>query len=152
MSLKNSKNILKSLLLGLLIFGLATPVTWGQDKNILQSASLGQSEEYTRLVFSFKEPLTDVIVRRDDVNSLFLDFGEAQVDPNIPIPHNSLVQDIIFELDGQRLTAHIILATNRFESRDFLSRDNFSLVLDFKSLALNATDPEATPRDLINPS
>ncbi|MDR2460289.1 MAG: tetratricopeptide repeat protein, partial [Deltaproteobacteria bacterium] len=107
-------------------------LAYGQAVPTLQAVSLGQSDEYSRLVFTFNRQLNDVIVKRDDVNSLRIDFGQAVIEKEPSLPYDDLVTNVSLTTDNQRLVAHVTLGTNHFDSRDFLSRDKFSLIVDFK--------------------
>jgi TolA-binding protein len=103
-----------------------------QEGNTLSQVSLGKSGDYTRLVFNFDKAASDVLVRRDDVDSLRIDFGPMALGANVKAPSDDLVTELSFQEDGGRLIASVRLGTNHFESRNFFSRDNFSLVLDVK--------------------
>ncbi|MDR2200163.1 MAG: tetratricopeptide repeat protein [Deltaproteobacteria bacterium] len=102
------------------------------DPNTLNTVALGKSGDYSRLVFTFEKPVYDVVVRRDDVDSVKLDFGVAKARAGLSSPSDDLVREVLLESEGDRLTAGVRLSTNHFETRDFFSRDNFSLVIDFK--------------------
>jgi TolA-binding protein len=134
-SLKEPRVSLALAFLSGLIFLLGFQIyAYGQGDGVptLQNISLGQNQEYTRLVFTFDKAIPDVIVRRDDADSLLLDFGRAAANEETTIPNDGLVSGVSFRQMGERLVAQLALSTNRFESRHFLSRDQFSLVLDVK--------------------
>ncbi|MDR2405678.1 MAG: tetratricopeptide repeat protein, partial [Deltaproteobacteria bacterium] len=95
---------------------------------------MGKSGDYSRLVFNFSQKIDDVLVRRDDVDSLKIDFGPAEMADNLNPPFDDLISAVTLEKDGDRLTAQVTIAENRFETRNFFSRDNFSLVVDVKAL------------------
>ncbi|MDR1870346.1 MAG: tetratricopeptide repeat protein [Deltaproteobacteria bacterium] len=101
--------------------------------NQLRDIALGSTAEYNRIVFTFSEPLKDVILRRDDVNVLSLDFGQAGPGVYNQGPINDLINSIQISPQNDRLTAQVVLNANRYEVRHFLSRDRFSCVVDIKS-------------------
>lgn len=102
--------------------------------NILTQVAVGDGSDYTRLAFTFKNPLESYMVRRDDVDRLVVDFGPAKTESDLAVPHNELITAVEFKEDDGRLTAIIELASVRHELRHFLSRDKYSLVLDLKRL------------------
>ncbi|MDR0549829.1 MAG: tetratricopeptide repeat protein [Deltaproteobacteria bacterium] len=134
-------------------FGLATlvmvffwPIICLAAPNQLKNIALGGAADYNRLVFTFSEPLNDVILRREDVHSLNLDFGQALPGQFSRGPTNDLIQSINLTKDDDRLIAQVTLRSNRFEVRHFLSRDRFSCVVDVKSLSQDEeADTSATP-------
>ncbi|MDR2141674.1 MAG: tetratricopeptide repeat protein, partial [Deltaproteobacteria bacterium] len=126
---------------GFLIFGLVAlalasccPDLALAAPNKLKDIALGTTSDYNRLVFTFENQLQDVILRRNDVNTLYLDFGPAQPGKFVEGPHDNLINTIQLAQDGERLIGVVTLNSNRFEVRHFLSRDRFSCVVDLKSL------------------
>jgi TolA-binding protein len=106
----------------------------GLSANELAKIALGSMEEYSRLVFTFQDRLDDVILRRDDADSFIIDFGPANPGSVTDAPTDSLVRTVEIGQSGDRLTARVTLNTNKFEVRNFLSRDRFSCIVDFKNL------------------
>jgi TolA-binding protein len=107
--------------------------------NELKKVALGTTDDYTRLVFTFQDQVNDVVVRRDDVDTVYLDFGEVGDGGVSTGPTDGLITEVTVQMHGPRLSARVLLSTNRFEVRHFLSRDRFSCVLDFKNLATDAS-------------
>jgi tetratricopeptide (TPR) repeat protein len=128
------------LLLAAALFFISSPALANQLKNV----SLGSMDEYTRLVFTFDESIDDVVVRRDDVDTVLLDFGNHGDGGVTEGPVDDLITSVSVGKEGQRLTATVILDTVKFEVRHFLSRDRFSCVIDFKDLA---EEPPSDPID-----
>jgi tetratricopeptide (TPR) repeat protein len=138
----------------LLFFGTA-------GANTLTNVALGTMDEYSRLVFTFEDRIDDVVLRRDDVDTLFLDFGN--IDPGAAggFPTDSLVRDVQIIQDGPRMTAQVALNSNKFEVRNFLSRDRYSCIVDLKNLetpegearTLDPARPLLTPTEIakLNP-
>ncbi|MDR3152788.1 MAG: tetratricopeptide repeat protein [Deltaproteobacteria bacterium] len=100
--------------------------------NVLENVSLGHAEGYTRLVFTFRDRLSDVVMRRADSDQLQADFGRAEAAEDAVAPRDEVIQGVEFAKDGENLVASLILATNHFDVRHFLSRDGYSLVVDVK--------------------
>jgi TolA-binding protein len=112
--------------------------------NTLETISLGRSEGFTRVVFSFRDRLDDVVVRRTDAGQIQADFGPASAGPDAAAPPDDLVREVSLGKDGNRLTANLTLATNHFDVRHFLSRNGFSLVIDLKPREDGAEEAPAT--------
>ena len=110
-----------------------------QEQNTLSHLSLGNDSDYTRLVFTFQNPLNDYVIRRDDVNRLVLDFGPVQKKDIPPVPQNPTVANVNFSQDEGRLVATVELIPKRYELRHFASRDHFSVVVDIKGLENQVT-------------
>ncbi|MDR2367697.1 MAG: tetratricopeptide repeat protein [Deltaproteobacteria bacterium] len=127
-----------SLAFFLLLFWLTVPMALLAPTNLLanslKNVSLGTMDEYSRLVFTFDDHIEDVILRRDDVDTFVLDFGEIDASGQTAGPTDALVKSVALERDGQRLVARVTLNTNKFEVRHFLSRDTYSCIVDFKNL------------------
>ncbi|MDR2386407.1 MAG: tetratricopeptide repeat protein, partial [Deltaproteobacteria bacterium] len=113
----------------------------GAWANALKNVSLGTMDEYSRLVFTFEDQIEDVILRRDDVDTFVLDFGEIDNQGQSDGPTDALVRSVVIGQNQNRLVARVTLNTNKFELRHFLSRDAYSCVVDFKNLQ----DPEHAP-------
>ncbi|MDR1608592.1 MAG: tetratricopeptide repeat protein, partial [Deltaproteobacteria bacterium] len=116
--------------------------------NQLKDIALGTTPDYDRLVFTFENPLKDVILRREDVDTLYIDFGVAQPGQFINGPKNGLVRSITTKLDQNRLIGEVILNANRFEVRHFLSRDRYSCVVDIKPLSSIEAPAAPTTQEL----
>ncbi len=125
--------ILMSLMLLGVLSGAPGRLSAMDELNQLSDVGLGKSADYTRLVFTFKDPLTSYVVRRDDVDEVIVDFGPALGLSNFAPPQNEVVQNISLAEEGGRLVATIQLASNSYEVRHFYSRDRFSAILDFKN-------------------
>jgi TolA-binding protein len=117
--------------------------------NVLEQMSLGHADGFTRLVFTFRGKLDDVIVRRSDAGQIQADFGPAGSSVSVSPPRDDLVREVTLDRDGERLVAEIALSTNHFDVRHFLSRDGFSLVVDLKG---QTEAEEAEERGLPAPS
>ncbi|MDR2945267.1 MAG: hypothetical protein LBV79_00765, partial [Candidatus Adiutrix sp.] len=103
--------------------------------NTLLRTAVGDGPDYTRLAFTFKEPLESYAVRRDDADRLVVDFGPAGAALEAELPPHDLVRSVEFKTANGRLTATVSLSALRYELRHFLSRDKYSCVLDFKAAA-----------------
>ncbi|MDR1084875.1 MAG: tetratricopeptide repeat protein [Deltaproteobacteria bacterium] len=95
---------------------------------------MGTTSGYNRLVFTFSGQLPDVILRRDDVNVLHLDFGPVSRGDVQNGPTNDIVGSIRLSTANDHLTADINLHVNKFEVRHFLSRDRYSCIVDINAL------------------
>jgi TolA-binding protein len=131
-----------------LVLGLLSPFVCHASSNELKDISLGTTPDYDRLVFTFTEPINDVILRRNDVDTLYLDFGEALPGRFPNGPQNDLVRVVQMSLENNRLIGKVILNANRFEVRHFLSRDRFSCVVDIKPLGPIEAPVDPTPTEL----
>ena len=127
-----------SLVLALGLLAPASPAL----ANALKNVALGTMDEYSRLVFTFEDQIDDVVLRRDDVDTVFLDFGALDSGGVTAGPADSLIKSVSVQMEGPRLTSMVVLGTTKFEVRHFLSRDRYSCVVDFKDLA-EAPPPEA---------
>ncbi|MDR3204130.1 MAG: tetratricopeptide repeat protein [Deltaproteobacteria bacterium] len=104
------------------------------EANQLKDVALGSMDEYSRLVFTFQEPIDDVVLRRDDADAFSLDFGRISSGGVKTGPSDDLVRSVSVSQVDNRLEAKVILDTHKFEVRHFLSRDRFSCIVDFKNL------------------
>lgn len=132
--------IVRALAVFLVWAALSAPA-WAVE---LKRVALGSMEEYTRLVYTFDHQIDDVMVRRDDVDTVTLDFGEVGSGGVTEGPTDDLVKSVAVSMDGRRLTSTIILDTTKFEVRHFLSRDRYSCVVDLK----NAAGALPTPQEI----
>jgi TolA-binding protein len=115
------------------------------ERNELEQISLGRAEGYTRLVFTFKGRMEDVVVRRSDAGQIQADFGPSDVASGVAAPSDELVNEVALVQDGGRLVAKVSVASNHFDVRHFLSRDGFSLVVDLKAQEEEQADAGAFP-------
>ena len=76
------------------------------------------------------------------MDTVFLDFGALGDGGVTAGPVDELVKYVTVGMEGQRLTATVVLDTTKFEVRHFLSRDRYSCVFDFKDLS-EAPPPQA---------
>ena len=130
--------------LGLIVlFPAALPAA--PASNTLTQVAIGNGSDYTRLAFTFKNPLESYVVRRDDVDHLVVDFGPAKVEGAPAIPYSDLISGVEFKEDEGRLTAVVQLSTIRYELRHFLSRDKYSCILDLKPV--DSVQSEVVPED-----
>jgi tetratricopeptide (TPR) repeat protein len=101
---------------------------------ILTGVQLGTLEEYTRLIFSFSQPVTQYSVRREDVDKLILDFGPAQAQKSgLTDLRDAMVSAVALDQTSGRLAAKVRLAVTRFKFRHFTSPDRTSVVVDLRA-------------------
>ncbi|MBF0528586.1 MAG: tetratricopeptide repeat protein [Deltaproteobacteria bacterium] len=110
----------------------------------LSSVRLGTMSDYSRLVFTFNQPMENYTVRRADVDEVWLDFGPAQTKNQGRLN----LQDVLLEgvavlEENGRLQARIKSKTPRFTFRHFVSPDKISIVVDLRSTS-NATPDGST--------
>ena len=112
----------------LLLFALFPAPSWAA--NSLSRVTGSEGPDFTRLSFTFQEPLESYVLRRDDVDTLVLDFKGVSPGRVPEIPSSPLISRIEFSKSPGGLQAVVKLASVRYELRHFLSRDKYSCVLD----------------------
>ncbi|MGL4209602.1 MAG: tetratricopeptide repeat protein, partial [Candidatus Adiutrix sp.] len=117
------------------------------NPNTLVRVSTSLGTDYTRMVFTFQNPLDYYVVRRIDVNQLLVDFGPVNLDGRPTITPNDLLNSVEFTSNNGRLNAVINLNTMRYELRHFASRDRFSAIIDIRTIQ----SPHITIDDLSGP-
>ncbi len=102
--------------------------------NQLTQVAIGDGPDYTRLAFTFKDPLESYAVRREDVDRLVVDFGPARLGEVPSVPADPLIKSVDLAVAGGRLTATVSLGSMRYEVRHFTSRDKYTCILDIKNM------------------
>ncbi len=131
-------------------FAAAQTASAEPEPNRLKAVTLNQVDGFSRLSFSFTQPLPSYLVRRDDVNRVLVDFGALAESPLPQTPFDALVSQVELAFVQGRLVATVSLAVNRYEMRHFASDDGLACVLDFRlledsSAALAADSPILQP-------
>jgi TolA-binding protein len=116
--------------------------------NTLVRVSTSPGPDYTRLAFTFENPLDYYVVRREDVDRLLVDFGQARLAGRPTAAPDELIDGVEFNFEDGRLTARIFLKAMRYELRHFLSRDKYSCILDLKNLESPGLETPPPPDDL----
>lgn len=114
----------------------------------LSGIRLGALPEYTRVIFEFALPVTEYTVRRDDVDNLVLEFGDAQSEKTGRLNlGDDLVEGIAIVRTKNNLAATIKLKPVRFSFRHFSTPDQKSVVVDIKKPAVSSTidEPASLP-------
>ena len=111
--------------------------------NTLTAISTAAGEDYSRLAFTFQNPLESYVLRRDDVDRLVLDFGPVSVGQLQALPPDPLISNLNLELHEKRLTAVVQVQAIHYSVRHFSSDDRRELFLDIK--ALNDSPAGAPP-------
>ena len=113
--------------------------------NVLTSLAVGDFDDYSRLTFSFREPVDSYVVRRDDVDRVVVDFGVMPLPRSSPNPKSYLISQVSLSLVENRLNAIVALSTTQYELRHFVSEDKKSISLDFRDIAREIGLPADSP-------
>jgi len=99
----------------------------------LTGIRLGTFPDYSRLIFLFKKPVDSYMVRRPEVNELWLDFGPDAIPKEGRYElHDELVQGVALLEQNGRLTARVKVGLSRFSFRHFSTPDRKAVVLDLR--------------------
>jgi len=116
----------------------------------LTGIRLGTSSDYSRLVFFFNKPMDDYLVKRPDVDELWMDFGLA---PTTKEGRYNLQDEIVegvalIEIDG-RVVVRVKVKLSRFSYRHFPTPDRKAVILDFRPGDPISKDKPALSRETL---
>ena len=129
--------------LAALFFIALLPLSALAADNTLVRVGLGAGPDYTRLSFTFQEPVESYTLRRDDVDQVVVEFKAARQGRGLTLPQGHLVDKLGLAQGKNDLKAEIQLAALHYEVRHFISNDKLTVALDFKDL-----DSQMTKSDL----
>ena len=102
-------------------------------KQSLTSIQLGTLPRYSRLAFSFSEPVGEFTVKRIEVDQIELDFGSAVPERQGKIDlSDNLVEGAVVYLEEGHLKVRVKLIPKRFRFRHFLTQQDHMVVLDIR--------------------
>jgi TolA-binding protein len=118
-------------------------------KPTLTSIQLGTLSRYSRLAFSFSQPVGKFTVKRTEVDQIELDFGTSIPEKQGKVGlSDHLVQGAVVYLEEGRLKVRVKLTKKRFRFRHFLTQQDRMVVLDIRPAPQMAeTAPGKAPEE-----
>ena len=110
--------------------------------NTLTRVELSEGKDFSRLTFSFKEPLGSYVVRRNNVDSLLVELGPIKKAAFKDISEGkNLIHSVEMKTVEGDLTALVKMAPIRYEVRHSINKNRNLLVVDIKKSPEQSTLP-----------
>jgi TolA-binding protein len=120
----------------------------GPDQ-VLKNIQLGSLTGYSRLVFTFENPIGQYSVERIDADTLSLDFGSSKSVHMGPVKiGDAMVEGVLVAGDDKHLTVVVRTRPSRFNFRHFTSPDALSVVVDLRPVQAGSLLPGNRPVEL----
>jgi len=100
----------------------------------LQEVRLGTLPDYSRLAFSFDQPIESYNVRRGEVDELWFDFGPGRIKAEGRFSiEDRLVRGVAVRQESGRVLAKVKVKPTRFSFRHFTGQEGRIVILDLRS-------------------
>ena len=103
----------------------------GQKPNSLEQVAVGDGEGYSRLFFTFREPLGPYTVKSEPGGRVLVDLGSVTLGELGALPQHEVITRLNFETRDARLLAVVQVNMAEYELKHFTGRDRYTLNLDF---------------------
>ncbi|MDR2725273.1 MAG: tetratricopeptide repeat protein, partial [Candidatus Adiutrix sp.] len=102
----------------------------GQRENSLEQVALGDGQGYSRLAFTFREPLGPYTVKTEPGGRLLIDLGPMRMGELGALPRHEVITGLDFETRDGRLLALVRVGLAEYDLKHITGRDRYTLNLD----------------------